>query len=37
MLVLSAWFYLPSHIAAISRHVHYYLSTEDEEGLLDLR
>jgi hypothetical protein len=37
MLVLSSWFYLPSHIATIARHVHYYLSPEDEEGLLDLR
>ena len=37
MLVLSSWFYLPSHIATISRHVRYYLSPEDEEGLLDLR
>jgi hypothetical protein len=34
---LSSWFYLPSHIATILRHVRYYLSTEDEEGLLDLR
>jgi hypothetical protein len=37
MLVLSTWFYLPSHIATILKHVHYYLSPEDEEGLLDIR
>jgi hypothetical protein len=38
MLILSTWFYLPSHIAAISRHVQYYLAYEEEEGLLqDIR
>jgi hypothetical protein len=38
MLILSTWFYLPSHVAAISRHVRYYLAYEDEEGLLqDIR
>jgi hypothetical protein len=37
MLVLSSWFYLPSHVAAISRHVQYYLASDGDEGQLVLR
>jgi hypothetical protein len=37
MLVLSSWFYLPSHIAAISRHMQYYLFSDGDDGQMDLR
>jgi hypothetical protein len=37
LLVVSTWFYLPSHIAAISRHVQYYVSSDGDEGHLELR
>jgi hypothetical protein len=37
MLIASTWFYMPSHIAAILRHVQYYLSLEGDEENLDLR
>jgi hypothetical protein len=37
MLVLSSWFYLPGHVAAITRHVQYYLSSDGDEGTLVMR
>ena len=32
LLVLSSWFYLPGHVSAISKHVRYYLFSDEDIG-----
>ena len=36
MLILSSWFYLPSHVRAIVRHIQFYLSPEADDALLEV-